>query len=93
MNNIWVNQQIKSANILSDSEISNALNSSNAPSQGNISQRISDSNVKSIFNKFFTNSGGAGSGTSFSSWPPSGNNNNAFAYMRSNGVEGRYWPV
>ena len=63
------------------------------PSRSNILSQIQDDNIKSVFNKFFTNSSGSDHTTSAdlgdidSGWD-NVDNINAFAYMRSNGVEG-----
>jgi len=56
------------------------------PTKSNLNNLISNTKVKSIFNKFF-NGNNAGAGTNFNNWE-SASNLNAFAYMKSNGVEG-----
>ena len=56
------------------------------PTPSNVSTLIRNTKVRSVFNKFFNNSN-AGSSTNFSNWD-SATNLNAFAYMKSNGVEG-----
>ena len=61
------------------------------PTRSNLTTLISNDRVKSIFNKFFTNSSGdahaASNPSSISNWE-SASNLNAFAYMQSNGVNG-----
>jgi hypothetical protein len=56
------------------------------PTKNNLTSLISNTKIKSIFNKFF-NGNNAGTGTNFNDWE-SASNLNAFAYMKSNGVEG-----
>jgi hypothetical protein len=56
------------------------------PTKNNLTSLISNAKVKSVFNKFF-NGNNSGTGTNFSNWE-SASNLNAFAYMKSNGVEG-----
>ena len=56
------------------------------PTKNNLTSLISNAKVKSVFNKFF-NGNNAGTGTNFNNWESS-SNLNAFAYMKSNGVEG-----
>jgi len=56
------------------------------PTKNNLTSLISNAKVKSVFNKFF-NSNDTGTGTNFNNWE-SASNLNAFAYMKSNGVEG-----
>ena len=64
------------------------------PTRSNLSNLIQNSKVKSVFNKFFTNSTAddethntSASADGSSNWA-SAANLNAFAYMRANGVEG-----
>ena len=64
------------------------------PTRSNLSNLIQNSKVKSVFNKFFTNSEASdethntsASADGSSNWT-SAANLNAFAYMRANGVEG-----
>jgi len=61
-------------------------NSNFTPTKSNLTSLISNAKVKSVFNKFF-NGNDAGTGTNFNNWE-SASNLNAFAYMKSNGVEG-----
>lgn len=56
------------------------------PTKSNLTSLISNTKVKSVFNKFF-NGNNAGTGTNFNNWE-SASNLNAFAYMKSNGVQG-----
>lgn len=56
------------------------------PTKNNVTSLIGNSKVKSVFNKFF-NGNNAGTGTNFNNWESS-SNLNAFAYMKSNGVNG-----
>ena len=56
------------------------------PTKSNLTSLISNTKVKSIFNKFF-NGNNAGNGTNFNNWEGA-TNLNAFAYMKSNGVQG-----
>ena len=56
------------------------------PTKSNLTSLISNTKVKSVFNKFF-NGNNAGTGTNFNNWE-SASNLNAFAYMKSNGVDG-----
>ena len=64
------------------------------PTRSNLSNLIQNSKVKSVFNKFFTNSevdnethNTSASADGSGNWA-SAVNLNAFAYMRANGVEG-----
>lgn len=56
------------------------------PTKSNMASLLNNTTAKNIFNKFF-NGDNAGSGTDFSNWG-SATNLNAFAYMKSNGVQG-----
>ena len=56
------------------------------PTKNNLTSLISNTKVKSVFNKFFSGNN-AGTGTNFNNWE-SASNLNAFAYMKSNGVQG-----
>lgn len=56
------------------------------PTKNNLTSLIGNAKVKSVFNKFF-NGNNAGTGTNFNNWESS-SNLNAFAYMKSNGVNG-----
>lgn len=56
------------------------------PTKSNLTSLISNAKIKSVFNKFF-NGNNAGTGTNFNNWE-SASNLNAFAYMKSNGVQG-----
>jgi len=65
------------------------------PTRSNLSNLIQKETVKSVFNKFFTNSSNTSDESHNTSASADGSSNwssavnlNAFAYMRTNGVEG-----
>lgn len=68
-------------------KVMNIDNSRNyTPTKSGMTSLIKNDRIKTLFSKFF-NGNNAGNGTNFNNWQ-AGSNLNAFAYMKSNGVEG-----
>lgn len=90
-NNFYVNGVLNSA----QGKVFDQTGTNYTPTRSNLASLIQKETVKSVFNKFFTNSSNASdeshntstSAIGASNWE-SATNLNAFAYMKTNGVEG-----
>lgn len=85
-NNFYVNGVLNSA----QGKVFDQTGTNYTPTRSNLSNLIQNSKVKSVFNKFFTNSAASNethntsaSATGASNWE-SATNLNAFAYMKAN---------
>lgn len=86
--NFYVNGQLNT----NEGVVLSQSGSNFIPTRSNLSNLINNDKIKNIFNKFFSNSSGDNHAASNPSsmntnWEGS-SNLNAFAYMKSNGVEG-----
>jgi hypothetical protein len=90
-NNFYINGSLNT----SQGKVFNQTGTNYMPRRSNLSNLIQNTNVKAVFNKFFSNSTTTDETHAVSN-PSSMNTNwssatnlNAFAYMKSNGVEGK----
>ena len=90
-NNFYVNNVLNGA----QGKVFDQTGTNYTPTRSNLASLIQKETVKSVFNKFFTNSSNTSDESHNTSASADGSSNwasavnlNAFAYMRTNGVEG-----